>query len=461
MNHTLRSPLFRPAARWIPLFLLPLFLFCALTAALAEDNDRHARDTYQQLEIFSNVLVLLQQHYVDDVDTEQLVAGAINGMLNSLDPHSSYMTPEDFNELQEETQGSFNGIGIEITIRDNVLTVVAPIEGTPAAEKGLQAGDQILRINGTPTKNMNLVDAVKILRGKINTEVTLTIFREEWKKIRDITLRRDVIPLQSVKAMLLEPSILYTRISSFQASTTRDYRKALRAATREQPLKGLVLDIRNNPGGLLDQAVKIADIFLDQGVIVSTKGRDGKEEMVFEAHNGGPYNDFPLVVLVNGGSASGAEIVAGALQDHKRAIVLGTTTFGKGSVQTILPMPGGAGIRLTTARYYTPNGTSIQATGIHPDIVAPPIKVVRNEETPFNEPKVREKDLPGHFTNIGQEAGKDEEALPPAATETENAQETEETEAVADMLSSDSQLQTALIILKSLDIAAGGKVPLP
>ena len=451
MKLTIQSPYLSLTKRKIWLSLLFTLLLFGSGTTRADDSQLN-RDTYQHLEIFSNVLVLLQQHYVDEVDTEKIITGAINGMLNSLDPHSSYMSPEDFNELQEETQGSFHGIGIEITVRDNILTVVAPIEGTPAAKKGLEAGDQIIRVNGVLTKNMSLMDAVKSLRGEINTEVTLTIYREKWKEMREITIQRDIIPLYSVKSLLLEPGILYTRINSFQAATTRDFRKALRAAAKENPINGLVLDLRNNPGGLLDQAVKIADIFLDSGIIVSTKGRDGREQMVFEAHNGGPHNDFPMVVLVNGGSASGSEIVAGALQDNKRAIILGTTTFGKGSVQTVLPMPGGAGIRLTTARYYTPNGTSIQATGIHPDIEAP--LTLESQERDQNSiiPLVREKDLPGHFTNTTQKTPS-KETEPVDTIDDAKQQQLE----IKEKLEKDSQLRTALIILKSIEIVGDTK----
>ncbi len=454
MKLTVPSPHLALTKRRLCLSLLLVLLTLGAGTTRADDSQLN-RDTYQHLEIFSNVLVLLQQHYVDQVDTEEIITGAINGMLNSLDPHSSYMSPEDFSELQEETQGSFNGIGIEITVRDNVLTVVAPIEGTPAEKKGLQAGDQIIRVNGVLTKNMSLMDVVKSLRGEIHTEVTLTIYREKWKEMREITLKRDIIPLHSVKSLVLEPGILYTRITSFQAATTRDFRKALRAGAKENPINGLVLDLRNNPGGLFDQAVKIADIFLDNGIIVSTKGRDGREQMVFEAHNGGSRNDFPMVVLVNGGSASGSEIVAGALQDNKRAIILGTTTFGKGSVQTVLPMPGGAGIRLTTARYYTPSGTSIQATGIQPDIEAPLTRVTQKENKDIAIPLVREKDLPGHFTNSSK--GKPQAEKESLETIDDIKQKQQE---IAKKLKKDSQLRTALIILKSLEIV-GDKMEAP
>ncbi|WP_084456810.1 S41 family peptidase [Desulfogranum mediterraneum] len=423
------------------LILFSFFLLLAAVPTRADDSQLN-RETYQQLELFANVLALLQQHYVDEVDTREVITGAINGMLNSLDPHSSYMSAEDFKELQEETQGSFNGIGLEITIRDGILTVVAPIEGTPAARKEIEAGDQILAIDGELTKNMSLLEAMKRLRGPRDTRVTLTIFRRTWREMRDIELQRAAIPLHSVKGMELEPGLFYLRISTFQSATTRDVRQALREAGKAAELKGLIMDLRNNPGGLLDQAVKVTDIFIDQGTIVSTKGKDNSQEMVFSAHPGGAFNHTPMVVLVNGGSASGSEIVAGALQDHKRAIILGTPSFGKGSVQTILPMPGGAGVRLTTARYYTPNGTSIQNTGIQPDIEVP----ARPQLDRQDEPQLRERDLPHHLEDA-------------AGQEKPQADSSEETDgdtspALAARLKGDNQLQTALIILKSLEIAA-------
>lgn len=421
----------------------PLVLIVCLFFAtpLFGDDDSLKQETYKNLETFSNVLTLLEQHYVDEIDTGAVITGAINGMLGSLDPHSAYMTPEDFKELQEETKGSFSGIGIEITIRDEIITAVSPIEGTPAANAGIQSGDQIIRINGELTKNMSLMDAVKKLRGKKGTKVTITVHREGWKEMRDIELTRGVIPLRSVKSMQLEPGILYTRISNFQSSSTRDYKKVLNTFLKDSPISGLILDLRNNPGGLLDQAVKITDIFIDKGVIVSTKGRNAQLASVFEAHEGsGKFKTFPMVVLVNSGSASAAEIVAGALQDHKRAIVVGTPTFGKGSVQTILPMPNGAGIRLTTAKYYTPSGDSIQAKGIQPDMTVPlrlPSDKQQEEKDTWS---VREKDLPGHFANNEQ-------------TEKDWSSKQQDQE-VTRRLEKDNQLRTGYYILKSLNIAA-------
>jgi len=420
-------------------------LFCILPVSLhAEDLDEQ-QQTYKDLETFANVLTLLQQHYVDKIDTNAVMIGAINGMLTSLDPHSSYMRPDDFKELQEETKGSFSGIGVEITIRDGILTAVSPIEGTPAFQQGIEAGDQIIRIDGESTKDLGLMEAVKKLRGKKGTEVTITIHRPGQQELKDFTLVRDVIPLHSVKSMELGPGLLYVRITNFQATTTRDVRKVLNKELKKQPLNGVVLDLRNNPGGLLDQAVKVSDIFLDEGVIVSTRGRNPDQDMIFEAHRNSDAFTFPMVVLVNGGSASASEIVAGALQDHGRAIVLGTQTFGKGSVQTIIPMPNGAGIRLTTARYYTPSGDSIQETGITPDMIVPfqePSRETADKKKLWN---IREKDLPKHLTN-GDRKKFDARNK---AKQTDKDQQK-----IKQRLARDNQLRTALIILKSLNIAS-------
>ncbi len=436
LTHILSSAVFQ-------LFGLCLcFLLSIVPSHAQADDTTEDRKIYQKLELLSNVLVLLKQHYVDDVNTEDLITGAVNGMMNSLDPHSSYLAPEEFDELKEETKGSFNGIGIEITLKNNILTVVAPIEGTPAADKKLKPGDQILRINGQQTKNMSLIRAVKLMRGEKGTTVTLTIYRESWKKQKDIDLKRDTIPLLSVKTMDIDGDILYSRISHFQSSTTKSLRRKIHTAGKNSALKGLILDLRNNPGGLLNQAVQVADIFIDQGVIVSTKGRKGINLMSFEAHNDGSLNNYPIVVLVNGGSASGSEIVAGALQDHKRAIILGTTTFGKGSVQTVLPMPDGSGIRLTTARYYTPNGTSIQAKGIKPDITVPLSQ--QNELDKIDNPKdhLREQDLLHHLQNDQASGDQTKKTV-------DKDSERKKLDAI---LQNDNQLQTALIILKSIEI---------
>ena len=409
--------------------------------ALLPAGDRQEQDTYRDLETFADVLTLLQQHYVDPISTDKVIIGAINGMLSSLDPHSSYMAPDDFKELQEETKGSFSGIGIEITIKDAILTVVSPIEGTPAFKAGIRAGDQIIGIGGASTKNMTLMQAVKKLRGKKGSKVTITVYHPADQSFRDLTLARDIIPLHSVKSMNLAPDLLYVRISNFQAATTAEVRKALHRAHKQGRLRGLVLDLRDNPGGLLDQAVKVSDIFLDAGVIVSTRGRDKEQDMIFKAHKNSQAMRFPMVVLVNGGSASASEIVAGALKDHGRAIICGTVTFGKGSVQTIIPMADGAGIRLTTARYYTPSGASIQETGIQPDVVVPFVEPSPQKKNKARTWEIREKDLPGHFRN-NEKAGK------------ARAKEKDTYSKAREKLKKDNQLRAAFIILKSLDIAA-------
>nr|WP_320009910.1 S41 family peptidase [uncultured Desulfobulbus sp.] len=437
-----------------------IFLCCCLwCTSVVADTDKQERDFYRDLETFANVLTLIQQYYVDEVDSGKVLTGAINGMLSSLDPHSAYMTAEDFRALEEETSGSFTGIGIEISIRDGVLTAVTPIEGTPADKQGIQPGDQIVRINGKLTKTMTLMEAVKMLRGEVGTQVTITIHRKQWKTPKDYILTREAIPLVSVNSMVLEPGYGYIRISNFQSSTTQDVVAALEGLRKNGHLLGLILDLRNNPGGLLDQAVNVSDLFLDKGVIVTTKGRFKEEQMVFEAHPTGGHNTFSMVVLVNSGSASGSEIVAGALQDHKRAIILGTTTFGKGSVQTVLPLPEGAGLRLTTAKYYTPSGDSIQATGIKPDMIVPLVPVIsENEDKPETGPiatiTIREKDLPNHLNNEtlapGYRAPKEKEM----GNQEENFQRVDEIEQFSKRLEQDNQLRTALIILKSLDFAA-------
>lgn len=438
------------------IILFVLLSFCTVSSRAEQIQEEQHEETYKNLEVFSNVLNLLQEHYVDPIDVHEVITGAITGMLTSLDPHSSYLTADDFRELQEETHGSFSGIGIEITVRDGILTVVSPIEDTPAYEAGIKAGDQIIRVEGEPTKDMTLMDVVKKLRGKKGTEVTITVFREGWKELKEFTLTRDEIPVQSVKTMTLEPGMFYIRISNFQSNTTRDFRKALQQKNARQPIDGLIIDLRNNPGGLLDQAVKISDVFLDKGTIVSTRGRDESQNMIFEAQHDEQQYGFPIVILVNSGTASASEIVAGALQDHGRAIIIGTETFGKGSVQTIVPMPDGAGLRLTTARYYTPSGDSIQAKGIKPDIVVDLLPPSNGSKDDLDVTVIRERDLPNHFTNDGE----DDSSLFRKNKKPEGA-DSGEKEEVAERLRIDNQLRTALFILKSLRIANTPPTPDP
>ena len=440
--------------------LVPLRLICCILCTLFLTNtlacaaepvskeDKEQQDTYQELETFANVLTLVQQFYVDQVNIRSMMRGAINGMLSSLDPHSGYMSPEDFQELEEETTGSFTGVGIEVTIRDGILTAVAPIEGTPADRLGVKPGDQILRIDGMLTKNMTLMEAMKKMRGPKGSTITLSIQRPEWRGSRNFTLVREDIPLFSVKSMELEPGYGYIRISNFQDSTTEDVLSALDALRARHPLKGLVLDLRNNPGGLLDQAIKVADIFLDHGVIVSTRSRNNQEQILYEAHPDTRVESYPMAVLINGGSASGAEIVAGALQDHKRARILGTTSFGKGSVQTIIPLPDGAGIRLTTAKYYTPSGDSIQATVIRPDIVTPLDTPPGLDKNTSGQQMLRERDLPGHLNNDSEEAPVKAESETGNGNQEENFQQVNSILDMAKRLEQDNQLRRALGVLK-------------
>lgn len=359
-----------------------------------------ANVAYSKLKLFGDVLSIIQSSYVEEVNVDNLVKGAVNGMVQTLDPHSSYLTPDMLKQVEVETKGTFGGLGIEIGMKDGFLTVIAPIEDTPAARAGLQAGDKIIRIENESTKNMNVMDAVKRLRGEPGSKVTITIVRESLPEPKVYTLTRDIIKVKSVKSKSMGDGIGYIRLAQFQLDSHQEVERALQGFLKEKGgMKGLILDLRNNPGGLLDQAVRIADEFVDSGLIVYTDGRIEAQKTKYAAHKEGTYTGFPIVVLVNAGSASASEIVAGALQDHGRAIVIGQRTFGKASVQTILPLEDGSALRLTTARYYTPNGRSIQAKGIEPDIV-----VADGKEPPEGHPgMLREKDIERHLKGDGEE----------------------------------------------------------
>ena len=372
---------------------------------------------YEKLKILADVFGIVEKNYVESVKISTLVNGAINGMLETLDPHSSFMTPEVFKEMQTETRGSFGGVGFEITIRDKILTVVAPIEDTPAFRAGIQSGDQILRIDGKSTKDMNLMDAVKLMRGLQGTRVTITIMRTSFTEPQDLALTRAIIPIRSIRSKMLEEGYGYVKINQFIEKTHVDLKAALeKLESKEGTLRGLILDLRNDPGGLLEQAVKVADEFLESGLIVYTEGRVEGQKMKFYAQKKAKVREYPMMVLVNAGSASASEIVAGALQDHGRAVILGTPTFGKGSVQTIIPLEDGSAVRLTTARYYTPNGRSIQAQGIVPDIiVADNLPAGARKGSP---PRVlREKDLEHHLRGEGEGPAKPVEKIPEGSLE--------------------------------------------
>jgi len=355
------------------------FVFGLVVGGISVHNvSALSNKTYERLKVFTDCLEIIKKHYVEDVKTEDLITGAIEGMLSSLDPHSAYLDPDMYHELQVETKGSFGGLGIEIAIKDGILTVIAPIEDTPAYRAGIKAGDKIVKINEESTKGLNLMECVKRMRGPKGTHVTLTIFREGSTQTQEVSMVRDIIKIQSVKYKTLEKGYGYLRISQFQDKTSADAMKALEALQKENPegMRGLILDLRNDPGGLLDEAVAVSDLFLDSGVIVTIKGRNEEEKTVFNAHKEGTMPPWPMVILVNQGSASASEIVAGALQDYGRAVIMGSKTFGKGSVQTIIPLDDGSGIRLTTARYYTPKGRTIHEKGIQPDIPLPTVEKV-------------------------------------------------------------------------------------
>jgi carboxyl-terminal processing protease len=396
-----------------------------------------AATSYEDLSLFSSVLRIIRENYVDEVDESRLIRGAVRGMLSELDPHSSYLDPEAHQEMQIDTRGEFHGLGIEISKRkDGVIEVVSPIEGTPAWRAGIRAQDQIVAICPTErpegwtepcqsTKNMELHEAVALMRGKRGTSITIELFREGFEKPTPFTIERDVVKVVSVDGRLLEPDYGYVRVRSFQERTADDlHGKLTELVTKNgRPLEGLVLDLRDNPGGLLDQAVRVADEWLADGLIVYTKGRATTQKQEFRA-TPDSEGTYPMVVLVNAGSASASEIVAGALQDHHRALVLGTPTFGKGSVQTVYPLQDRSGLRLTTALYYTPAGRSIQEVGIAPDIEFEP-PAPESETKAEAAERLREQDLEGHFTQKeagGPAAGKPA-AGPPADAQLERARE--------------------------------------
>jgi carboxyl-terminal processing protease len=409
---------------------------------LRNDSNVYAMDKniYKGIKTFNEVLDMVQKNYVDEVESTTLIQGGINGMVKSLDPHSAFMTPDLYKELEVETQGAFGGIGIEITILKDVLTIVSPIEDTPAFVAGLKSGDQILRIDGKSTKDITIMESVKKLRGPKDTKVTVTIMREKMPAPKDIVLTRAIIQIKSVKVKYFD-DIGYIRIAAFQERTADDLNKALKEIGKKlNPMKGLVLDLRNDPGGLLNQAIEVSDVFLKSGTIVSTRGRTKNMETKATAKDNGTELICPIVVLVNEGTASAAEIVAGAMQDNGRALIIGTQTFGKASVQTVIPLEDGSALKLTTARYYTPKGRSIQAEGIKPDIIVKYMKPKEDaDNTAWWEDRIKEKDLKGHIKPAKEDGTKVDEP------------QTQEDKDPSDLVN-DNQLKTAIDILKGWDI---------
>jgi carboxyl-terminal processing protease len=363
-----------------------------------ESND----DRYQNLELFQKVLHFVETNYVDDkIKTKELIYGALKGMMETLDPHSNFLPPDVWKDMKIDTSGKFGGLGIEIGMKDNILTVISPIEDTPAWKAGMKPNDRIVKIDNESTKGMTLVEAVSKMRGKKGTAVSLSIYREGWDKIRDISVTRDIIKIQSVKSEQLEKGFGYVRLTSFNESAAEDVKKAIVKLEKENDghLRGLVFDLRYNPGGLLDQAVDVSSLFIDEGVVVSTIPRNKDQKEVKYARKGMAFKDFPVVVLVNSSTASAAEIVSGALQDHHRALIMGQTTFGKGSVQTVVELGNDVGLKLTIARYYTPSGKSIQDTGVKPDIALDDYDPKLLAEAKRKGEVFRERDLKGHMVN--------------------------------------------------------------
>ncbi|MBL4585119.1 MAG: S41 family peptidase [Pseudomonadales bacterium] len=418
----------------------------------------------EELRTFVEVFDHIRKAYVNPISDSELLENAIIGMLHELDPHSSYLDPESLEDLKVGTQGEFGGLGIEIDLEDSYIRVITPIDDTPAAKAGIEAGDLIVKINGKPVKGMKLNEGIDMMRGEIGTDIILTIIRNETENI-DITVTRGIIEIQSVKGELLDPGFAYIRIAQFQTRTTKDLLAVLaKLSPPEAPLKGIVLDLRNNPGGLLSAAVGVVDAFISEGMIVYTAGRDPSSKKVYSATKTTPAQYTPVAILINGGSASASEIVAGSLQDHKRAVIMGTASFGKGSVQTIFPLGLDKAVKLTTALYYTPKGRSIQAQGIEPDIIVAPadVKTIDSKFTPY-----RESDLTRHLANsnpaadantsTSTESDSDSDTSNAPTTLTKNAKEKSAKPVKISLVERDFQLYEALNLLKGMHILSGLK----
>ncbi|HAK36734.1 MAG TPA: peptidase S41 [Nitrospina sp.] len=441
------------------IFSLSIVFFAQADAKESTQLDSE-ENTYEKLKIFAEVLSLVESSYVEPVDSKTLIEGAIKGMVKALDPHTSYMPPEAFRDMQVETSGKFGGLGIEISIRDGILTVVSPIEDTPAFNAGIQAGDKIIKIEEESTMDMTLTEAVSLLRGEIGSAVNITVFREGLDAPLLVKIVRDIIKVQSVKKKVYNDTIGYVKIRNFAKTTSNDLDKALAYLDKEGITK-LILDVRNNPGGLLNQAVEVSDRFLaNENLIVYTKGRTEDQNMRFTTHDKFKPVNYPMIILVNGGSASASEIVAGALQDLGRAVILGTPTFGKGSVQTIIPLSDGSALRLTTARYFTPSGKVIQENGIVPDIVVerkPVAKLEKDEKDELDkEPAekqkmrrfLRERDLKKHLKGKTSIDGQENEDVGDVDSSVEDKEQAE----LEEDLEKDEQLRHAVSLLSGWDV---------
>ena len=397
--------------RWT--IVLGVLLVCLLSFVTSRSGQVYAEERYQELQLFAKVLNLIQQYYVEEVDTKKLIYGGIKGMLRELDPHTNFLPPDIYKEFETETSGEFGGIGIEITVQNGILTVISPIEDTPAWKAGIKAGDKITDIDGESTKGFSLVEAAQRLKGKKGQKIKMGIFREGFDRPKDFIIERGTVKIKSVKYLDLEDGYAYVRITSFIENTAQDLEKTLKAHEKKyKQIRGLIIDLRHNPGGLLDQAIQVSDLFLEQGVIVSTMGRNQKEKEVVYAKKGGTLPNFPLIVMMDEYSASASEIVGGALQDNKRALIMGHRSFGKGSVQSVVKLGDGSGLKLTVGRYYTPSGRSIQAYGIVPDIELEDLASDLLEQARVKHDIYREKDMHGHLIGDSEEG---EDSAGPAA----------------------------------------------
>jgi len=437
------------------LVLLIAVIFWTVGSGFYRNLSADGAETYKGLKLFSDVIGLVENNYVDPVDSKELIEKAIEGMVHSLDPHSSLLSPDDFKELQIDTQGEFTGIGVSITMKDGFVTVISPIEGTPAYEAGIKAGDRIIKVDGKTTGDLR--EAVKMIRGPKGTEVVVTIAREEAKKPIDFKIVRDIIPVESVKAVVLKPGYGYVWITNFRDNTTDDLVSELeKLESAKIPLKGLILDLRDNPGGLLNQAIEVSDLFIEKGTILSIKGRKEKNTQIYTATPNKVKRNYPIVLLINGGSASASEIVAGALQDQKRALILGTTSFGKGSVQSVEKLRDGYGLKLTIARYYTPSGRSIQAKGIQPDIVVKRRLISKEDMDDISEGMLKEKDLQNHLEAV-PEKGQEKKREGDKKDKNRKKQNIDKTKFIygqlkPEQLMTDNQVTRALDILLSYEI---------
>lgn len=441
----------RLKSQQIIFLIIALFTAVIMGAGVASKVLATQAETYEKLKILSEVLYLIQTNYVEEVDIQEVIYGGINGMLKTLDPHSSFMPPEMYQEMQVETRGNFGGLGIQIAIKDDQLTVIAPIDDTPAFRAGVQAGDKIVKIEELPTKDMSLMEAVKLLRGPKGTQVTISIMRESFDKPKEFTITRDIIELQSANHRMLNEQIGYIRLRQFQEDSADELEEALKGL-EESGVEAIILDLRSNPGGLLNAAVEVSDKFLEKGkLIVYTEGRKKNQDMRFVAHQEFTHPNFPMVILVNHGSASASEIVAGALQAHSRAIIIGTQTYGKGSVQSVIPLSDNSGLRLTTAKYFTPDGRSIHEKGIDPDIVIAfdPAEAAQLAEAEGEEGEEEEAE-----EDISESPETDQQAEEEFPEETEGEEEkdseTLDEEEIERLLQEDPQLQRAVDVLRGI-----------